>query len=249
MKRFEELVRAGATALPRLAVEPRGLEAGRGAVSPTPRGGRRSGPTAQEERERHPMVERSVRHGRGPDCPAGAAPGGDQVFETQTEKANALRVEILERRGAADDIRTPGPQRCWPQEDSRLQRHARGCGMRLHLYGQHLPGIDGITVRMLRRVWNHIGEAGAFDTVLRNRLLLRLRNRAGQQTWSGGQAAMEQRSARIRLEDITTPTTPLTCGLPQGSPASPILFLLYTVPIYSIGEPNSRFGYADDVAT
>ncbi|PHH92207.1 hypothetical protein CDD83_8407 [Cordyceps sp. RAO-2017] len=60
---------------------------------------------------------------------------------------------------------------------------------------------------------------------------------------------MEQRSARIRLEDTTTSTTPLTCGLPQGSPASPILFLLYTAPIYSLGEPNSRFGYADDVAT
>ncbi|XP_044716517.1 reverse transcriptase (RNA-dependent DNA polymerase) domain-containing protein [Hirsutella rhossiliensis] len=76
---------------------------------------------------------------------------------------------------------------------------------------------------------------GAFDTVLRNRLLLRLR----EQGWP----------TNLVRWDITTPTTPLTCGLPQGSPASPILFLLYTVPIYSIGEPNSRFGYADDVAT
>ncbi|KAM4067459.1 E1-E2 ATPase domain-containing protein [Hirsutella rhossiliensis] len=37
--------------------------------------------------------------------------------------------------------------------------------------------------------------------------------------------------------------------VPEASPASPILFLLYTAPIYSVGEPNSRFGYADDVAT
>ncbi|KAM4066751.1 RNase H domain-containing protein [Hirsutella rhossiliensis] len=214
MKRFEELVRAGATALPRLAVEPRGLEAGRGAVSPT--------------------QEAADAAGRRPRKNARGTPWWND--QCGTAEVQTARREL--RRA-----------RCWPQEDSRLQRHARGCGMRLHLYGQHLPGIDGITVRMLRRVWNHIGEAGAFDTVLRNRLLLRLRNRAGQQTWSGGQAAMEQRSARIRLEDITTPTTPLTCGLPQGSPASPILFLLYTVPIYSTGEPNSRFGYADDVAT
>ncbi|KAM4066776.1 endonuclease-reverse transcriptase domain-containing protein [Hirsutella rhossiliensis] len=136
MKRFEELVRAGATALPRLAVEPRGLEAGRGAVSPT--------------------QEAADAAGRRPRKNARGTPWWNDQ-EVQTARRELRRA------------------RCWPQEDSRLQRHARGCGMRLHLYGQHLPGIDGITVRMLRRVWNHIGEAGAFDTVLRNRLLLRLR--------------------------------------------------------------------------
>ncbi|PCD25803.1 hypothetical protein AU210_012239 [Fusarium oxysporum f. sp. radicis-cucumerinum] len=38
------------------------------------------------------------------------------------------------------------------------------------------------------------------------------------------------------------------CGLPQGSPVSPILFLLYTEPIYRLGNPRGRFGYADDTA-
>ncbi|KAM4061681.1 RNase H domain-containing protein [Hirsutella rhossiliensis] len=179
MKRFEELVRAGATALPRLAVEPRGLERLAEALSRL-------------------LQEAADAAGRRPRKNARGTPWWNDQ-EVQTARRELRRA------------------RCWPQEDSRLQRHARGCGMRLHLYGQHLPGIDGITVRMLRRVWNHIGEAGAFDTVLRNRLLLRLR----EQGW---------------------PTN-------LGSPASPILFLLYTVPIYSTGEPNSRFGYADDVAT
>ncbi|RKK27131.1 hypothetical protein BFJ67_g16296 [Fusarium oxysporum f. sp. cepae] len=54
---------------------------------------------------------------------------------------------------------------------------------------------------------------GAFDTVMRNRLVLRL-----------------------------------CCGLPQGSPVLPILFLLYTEPIYRLGNPQGRFGYADDIA-
>ncbi|KAF5724942.1 reverse transcriptase [Fusarium mundagurra] len=36
------------------------------------------------------------------------------------------------------------------------------------------------------------------------------------------------------------------CGLPQGSPVLPILFLLYTEPIYRLGNPQGRFGYADD---
>jgi hypothetical protein len=34
----------------------------------------------------------------------------------------------------------------------------------------------------------------------------------------------------------------------QGSPVSPILFLLYIEPIYRLGNPQGRFGYADDTA-
>ncbi len=41
---------------------------------------------------------------------------------------------------------------------------------------------------------------------------------------------------------------PLQCELPQGSPASPILYLLYTEPIYRLRNPKGRFGYADDTA-
>ncbi|KAM4067567.1 reverse transcriptase (RNA-dependent DNA polymerase) [Hirsutella rhossiliensis] len=296
MKRFEELVRAGATALPRLAVEPRGLErlaealsrllqeaadaAGRrprknargtpwwndqcaGAAAELramrriyPTGHGREVQTARRELRR--AVRRGKRHfwqtvlegaesnqdiykimrwSRKPS-PFRAPPiqVGDQVFETQTEKANALRVEILERRGAADDIPDPwAPEVLAPGRTLDCSVTLADAACACTSTGNTSPGIDGITVRMLRRVWNHIGEAGAFDTVLRNRLLLRLR----EQGWP----------TNLVRWDITTPTTPLTCGLPQGSPASPILFLLYTVPIYSIGEPNSRFGYADDVAT
>lgn len=45
----------------------------------------------------------------------------------------------------------------------------------------------------------------------------------------------------------------LEYGLPQGSPVSPILFMLYIEPLFklSISQPSrkrSRFGYADDIA-
>ncbi|OAQ63773.1 endonuclease/reverse transcriptase [Purpureocillium lilacinum] len=88
---------------------------------------------------------------------------------------------------------------------------------------------------------------GAFDTVLRNRLILRLRQQGWPEhlaRWAG--SFMSDRSACVRYQDITTPSSPLQCGLPQGSPVSPILFLLYTEPIYRLGDPKGRFGYADD---
>ncbi|RKK22217.1 hypothetical protein BFJ66_g12393 [Fusarium oxysporum f. sp. cepae] len=59
---------------------------------------------------------------------------------------------------------------------------------------------------------------------------------------------MSSRSARVRYQDTLTSSSPLQCGLPQGSPVLPILFLLYTEPIYRLGNPQGRFGYADDIA-
>ncbi|CZR35886.1 uncharacterized protein FPRO_17006 [Fusarium proliferatum ET1] len=90
---------------------------------------------------------------------------------------------------------------------------------------------------------------GAFDTVMRKRLVLRLR----EQGWPDhlvrwAESFMKDRSARVRYQDTLTPFAPLQCGLPQGSPVSPILFLLYTEPIHRLGNPQGRFGYADDTA-
>ncbi|OAQ93892.1 reverse transcriptase [Purpureocillium lilacinum] len=90
---------------------------------------------------------------------------------------------------------------------------------------------------------------GAFDTVMRNRLILRLR----QQGWplnlvKWAASFMQARLAAVRFQDITTPPSPLECGLAQGFPASPILFALYIAPIYRLGNFGGRFGYADDTA-
>jgi ribonuclease HI len=90
---------------------------------------------------------------------------------------------------------------------------------------------------------------GAFDAVLPGRLLRRLR----EQGWPDNltrwvQSFATNRSVRVRLDGETGPETSIWCGLPQGSPISPILFMLYTAPLFWLGTPSRRFGYADDVA-
>jgi len=92
-----------------------------------------------------------------------------------------------------------------------------------------------------------IDVEGAFDAVLRNRLLLRLREQGWPENivhWAS--SFMTDRHACVRHDDVVTSMDPLFCGLPQGSPASPILYLLYTEPIHRLGEEKSHFGYADD---
>ncbi|KJZ71584.1 hypothetical protein HIM_09053 [Hirsutella minnesotensis 3608] len=260
---------------------------------------------------------------------------GDAVYETQLDKAKALRRSTLERRTAADDITDPWipvrPARKIPFAQEVTLEEAEDATIKT---GNTSPGADNIMVKLLQAVWNMVGRhvcrlyqgcltvghhpgvfreaevvmipkpgkrnlvasihyavlhpqqagalpkrsavelvaalihdieeafargqvatlvtadiQGAFDTAMCNRMVLRLREQGWPDNlarWAG--SFMSGRSARVRYQDMTTPTTPLPCGLPQGSPVSPILFLLYTEPIYRLGNPDGRFGYADDTA-
>lgn len=88
---------------------------------------------------------------------------------------------------------------------------------------------------------------GAFDGILRNRLSYRLRSQGWPENivqW--GNSFMSERSAQIHLDQTKTEPLPILCGLPQGSPISPILFLLYVEPLLRLSR--GRFGYADDTA-
>jgi hypothetical protein len=90
---------------------------------------------------------------------------------------------------------------------------------------------------------------GAFDTVLPGRLTRRLR----EQGWPDYlvrsiHSFATKRTVQIRLDGETGPDTRIQCGLPQGSPISPILFILYIAPLFWLGTPARKFGYADDIA-
>jgi hypothetical protein len=89
---------------------------------------------------------------------------------------------------------------------------------------------------------------GAFDAVLPGRLIRRLR----EQGWPDHlvqwiQSFITNRSVNIRMDGEIGPLTNIFCGLPQGSPISPILFMLYIAPLFWLGESSARFGYADDI--
>ena len=59
---------------------------------------------------------------------------------------------------------------------------------------------------------------------------------------------MANRTAQIKIGESVTVESPLTCGLPQGPPISPIIFMLYTEPIHRLRNPRHTYSYADDIA-
>ena len=90
---------------------------------------------------------------------------------------------------------------------------------------------------------------GAFDSILPGRLVRRLREQGWFHKLVQWVASFTtNRKIRIRLDSIIGSSTNVDCGLPQGSPVSPILFMLYIAPLFSFGKPGRRFGYADDIA-
>lgn len=88
---------------------------------------------------------------------------------------------------------------------------------------------------------------GAFDALLAKRLLARMT----RQGWPLPllrlvRSFLTDRKVRVRLEKTTTPHYGVECGTPQGSPLSPVLYMLYLAELLT-QDPTLRFGYADDI--
>ncbi|KAI0990861.1 hypothetical protein K3495_g17326, partial [Podosphaera aphanis] len=58
---------------------------------------------------------------------------------------------------------------------------------------------------------------------------------------------LANRRVQVRYTGGVTTERELACGVPQGSPISPLLFLLYMAEPMRSGNTNLRFSYADDV--
>ena len=91
---------------------------------------------------------------------------------------------------------------------------------------------------------------GAFDTVRHDKLLEVLRKK-GLPEWLVDFVCsfLTARTARLRFDGAETQRIPITAGTPQGSPLSPLLFILYISTLYDRlrGEAGVvTIGYADD---
>ncbi|RAL67736.1 hypothetical protein DID88_008469 [Monilinia fructigena] len=90
---------------------------------------------------------------------------------------------------------------------------------------------------------------GAFDALLPRRLLERMR----KQGWPVKLlrligSFLADRKVMVRLEGMYTAESKTQCGTPQGSPLSPILYVLYLAELLNQDRRSLRFGYADDIA-
>ncbi|RAL63535.1 hypothetical protein DID88_003579 [Monilinia fructigena] len=89
---------------------------------------------------------------------------------------------------------------------------------------------------------------GAFDALMPRRLLERMR----KQGWPMKLlrligSFLADRRVKVRLEGIYTAESRMQCGTPQGSPLSPVLYVLYLAELLN-QDRSLRFGYADDIA-
>jgi ribonuclease HI len=97
-----------------------------------------------------------------------------------------------------------------------------------------------------------IDVKGAFDNVFRQRLLQTLKEmRLNPAIIRWVDSFLTDRLASLTFDAESEPMTPITTGIPQGSPVSPILFLLYLKPLFTklnqIHPHITSPSYIDDI--
>ena len=110
----------------------------------------------------------------------------------------------------------------------------------------------------IHRAWKH-GEiftvvfmdvAGAFNNVHHNRLIHNMKQRRiPLQIVKLVQSFLTRRTTQLRFNGVTSADIHIEAGIPQGSPLSPILFMLYNAELLEIPKaPDLALGFIDDIA-
>ncbi|POS82955.1 hypothetical protein EPUL_005494 [Erysiphe pulchra] len=89
---------------------------------------------------------------------------------------------------------------------------------------------------------------GAFDAALHNRLIWRMQAQRWPKSslrWTS--SFLKSRKLQVRFQGGVISPKELVCRIPQGSPISPLFFLLYTAEKMRSGNKIARFSYADDI--
>ena len=99
----------------------------------------------------------------------------------------------------------------------------------------------------------YLDISSAFPSVNRSRLLHNLRKRGVPEPlvlWIAD--FLRDRTTQLKFDDFTSDPLVADCGLPQGSPRSPILYLFYSADLLETLDPKDGsqlvLGYIDDTA-
>lgn len=133
---------------------------------------------------------------------------------------------------------------------------------RRHTGGRKLASTEHAIHVLLQRIYKAWSEgkvatlllldvSGAYDNVSRERLLHNLRKRRVDEKIVKWVASfLSGRSTTLKLPEYTAPSVRIETGIPQGSPASPILYLFYNADLIEACQTpeTESVGYIDDVS-
>ena len=127
---------------------------------------------------------------------------------------------------------------------------------------KHRSAIDeaALMIHKVHKIWENKQTAGAllmdvkgaFDHVSRAKLVQRMADLSiDNDLISWTQSFLTDRSVELVIDGFTNPRQKVESGIPQGSPVSPILFLIYISGVFSVVEkqlPNvTCVSFVDDL--
>ena len=153
-----------------------------------------------------------------------------------------IETAFSRRFAAAAEVQGLLPE---TQMGNRPQR-STDLAIKLVVDATHTAWTHGAVATLLQ-----LDIKGAFDTVDHTRLLHTLQLQ-GFPLWAVRwvRSFLSDRTASLSFDGETTPPRSVTAGVPQGSPLSPILFLLYTTSLYTQLREHPGLiavGFADDL--